>query len=120
MINHISRGKDGEQKAKEYLLLRGFDILFTNWKYKNVYEIDVIAEKNETVHFIEVKTRYSLKYGNPEDAVSLKKFRCLQKGAEAFQILYPRVKKIQFDIVSVLILPGKEIEFFFIEDVYLG
>lgn len=116
---HIERGKYGETEATEYLRHRGFQILFRNWRFKR-YEIDIIAEKNNVVHFVEVKTRSSLKFGYPEGSVTKKKFRCLQNAAAAYQNLHPQVKNIQFDVLSILVQKGKEIEFFFIEDVFLG
>jgi putative endonuclease len=118
MALHIIKGKEGEIMAADYLEKREFSILFSNWKYKR-FEVDIIAMRDNIVHFVEVKTRHSLIFGYPEEAVSRKKFECLKNAAVAFQVKYPFVKRIQFDILSILILNGKETEYFFIEDVYM-
>ena len=118
MAKHIERGKDGEILACDYLKRKDFEIMYCNWRFKH-YEIDIIALKNEIIHFIEVKTRQSLTFGYPEESVTPKKFNNLKKGAAAFLSRFCEVKKIQFDVLSILTIPGKETEYFFIEDFYL-
>lgn len=118
MAKHIDRGKDGEALAFRYLEKRGFTILYSNWRCGH-YEIDIIASQNAKIHFIEVKTRYSLKFGYPEESVTKKKFYFLKKAAAAYLGQFKEVKMIQFDILSISIIHGKEIEYYFIEDVYL-
>ena len=58
-------------------------------------------------------------YGYPEESVSPKKFNSLKKGAAIFMSPFDEEKKIQFDILSITLLPGREIEYYFIEDVYI-
>lgn len=118
MAKHIDRGKDGELLACKYLERIGFTLLYCNWR-SGYYEIDIIATKNKKIHFIEVKTRHSIKYGYPEESVTRKKFYFLKKAATAFLNRYKKVKMVQFDILSIMIIPGKETEYFFIEDFYL-
>ena len=118
MILHTEKGKSGEQLAVAYLIEKNFRIIFCNWRFSR-YEIDVIAEKNGVIHFIEVKTRHSNNFGYPEESVDRKKFKNLQKAAGAFLNRFDKVMKIQFDILSIRILPGEEIEYFFIEDFYI-
>jgi len=116
---HIERGKDGELLATRYLSQNGFTIELCNWRSGH-HEIDIIATKCGIIHFIEVKTRHSITYGYPEESVSRKKFDNLKKAATAFLSGYSDVKRIQFDILSILRLPGKDIEFFLVEDVYMN
>jgi putative endonuclease len=118
ITKHIERGKFGELLAAKYLRRSGFYIKYRNWRHKRC-EIDIIAEKNGVIHFVEVKTRYSTTFGYPEESVSLKKFNTLRKGAAAFLSIFEEVKNIQFDVLSISILPGQEVEYFFIEDVYI-
>lgn len=62
-------GRLGEQLAVDYLAERGYAILERNWR-SGCGEIDIVAlQENETV-FIEVKTRSSVAYGNPLDAIT--------------------------------------------------
>jgi putative endonuclease len=118
MALHISRGKEGEALALEYLLKKDFDIITCNWRHRH-YEIDIIASRDNILHFIEVKTRHNHTFGYPEESVSRKKFENLKKGAEYFMHRYPLWKRLQFDILAISRCKNKKEEFFFIEDVYL-
>ena len=104
--------------AIEYLLKKGFSILHQNWRHSH-WEVDVIASLNNTLHFIEVKTRRTQKFGYPEDDVSKKKIENLINASEEYQFIYPQWKLIQFDVLSITIQKNKPVEYFFIEDVYL-
>lgn len=118
MAHHNLTGNLGEQMAEKYLLDKGYEILHRNWRHKN-WEMDVIAKKNNKLHFIEVKTRRTTMFGYPEDGVSKKKVRNLMGAAEEYLLLYPGWKLIQFDILSITMEKNKEPEFFLIEDVAL-
>jgi len=118
MARHNTTGSTGESMAETYLLKQGFTILQKNWRHSH-WEVDIIAQKNNILHFIEVKTRRTEKYGQPEDAVSDKKIQNLINASEEYLYLHPQWKRIQFDILSILILKDKPVEYFFIEDVYL-
>ncbi len=117
MAKHHHTGKEGEALAAKYLVASGFSILHTNWRYAR-YEIDIIAEKDEILHFIEVKTRRSDTYGMPEEAVSDKKLESLYSAADRYMEAYPGWHRIQFDILSIR-LRRANTEYFFIEDVAL-
>ena len=118
MAHHNLTGNLGEDMAEKYLQDRGYTILHRNWRHKN-WETDIIATKNSTLHFIEVKTRRTTTFGYPEDDVSKKKIKNLMGAAEEFLLLYPDWKLIQFDILSITIEKNKRSEFFLIEDVSL-
>ena len=105
--------------AAGYLLEKGFTILHQNWRHSH-WEVDFIASLNDTLHFIEVKTRRTRKFGYPEEDVTKKKMENLINASEEYLCLYPEWKIIQFDILSIS-LPANELpEFFFIEDVYFN
>lgn len=118
MANHLDTGKQGERLAIQYLVDKAFTILFTNWRYAH-YEIDVIARRNGVLHFIEVKTRRSEKFGFPEESITDKKLQNLINAAEGFLITYPEWKRVQFDVLSIILSRADKAEYFFIEDVYL-
>ena len=118
MARHNDTGLLGEKMAIEYLLKKGFSILHQNWRHSH-WEVDVIASLNNTLHFIEVKTRRTQKFGYPEEDVSKKKIENLINASEEYQFLNPGWKLIQFDVLSISILKNKPVEYFFIEDVYL-
>lgn len=73
MAWHNETGKTGEKLAADWLE-KGFTILEKNWRHKRL-EVDIIAEKDNLLHFIEVKSRSSQNYGLPEESVSLKKLK---------------------------------------------
>ena len=95
-----------------------YEILFLNWRHSH-YEVDIIAKKDDTLHFIEVKTRSSWHYGKPEESVNRKKIQDLLKAANGFLNQYPKYVDFRIDILSITKHPEKETEYFFIEDVYL-
>jgi putative endonuclease len=117
MAAHHEFGKAGEQMAAEWLLQHGFELICRNWKSAR-YEVDIIASRNQVLHFIEVKSRHDDLFGKPEDWVDRKKGNHLLAAGEAFQRKYPEWNHIQFDIFSILLTPDGKRDFFFIEDVY--
>lgn len=118
MARHNDTGLLGEKMAIEYLLKKGFSILHQNWRHSH-WEVDVIASLNNTLHFIEVKTRRTQKFGYPEDDVSKKKVENLINASEEYLFINPQWKLIQFDVLAITILKNKPVEYFFIEDVYI-
>ncbi len=116
MAHHNTTGKLGEKMAAEYLSKKGFTILHQNWRHSH-WEIDIIASFNQTLHFIEVKTRRSKKFGYPEEDVTKRKLTNLINASEEFMYLYPVWKLIRFDILSINLSGNETAEFFFIEDV---
>ena len=118
MAHHNRTGLIGEQMAAKYLTEKGFTILHLNWRHSH-WEVDIIASLNNTLHFIEVKTRRTQKFGYPEDDVSKKKMENLINASEEYLVLYPQWKWIRFDILSITIIKNMPVEYFFIEDVYV-
>lgn len=117
MAEHNKTGEAGEKLAADYLVMKGFTILHRNWRWGHL-EIDVIACKKEKLHFIEVKTRTSNYYGYPEEGVSRKKLQHIMKSADQYLHLNRQWKKIEFNILSIMMFEDKEAEYFFIEDVH--
>lgn len=95
-------GNRGERAAVKYLKQHGFTIVTRN--YQNRYgEIDIIAIDGETLVFIEVKTRRSLRSGSPLEAVDAKKQRQILRAAQAY--LSERglqEQSIRFDVIGLL------------------
>jgi len=118
MASHNELGKDGEQLAVKWLEEKGYAILHRNWRHSH-YEIDIVATKGKFLHFVEVKARNNSPYGNPEDSVTKKKFKNLQRAADEYLFLNPGHQWIQYDILSIIIHRNKEAEYFLIEDVFL-
>lgn len=94
-------GELGEQLSRKYLIDRGYRILVNNYRTK-LGEIDIIAQKNDVVAFIEVKTRTSTVFGLPREAVNYRKQMTLHRLAQQ----YIQHKKLQdvnfrFDVMEV-------------------
>ena len=118
MALHNELGKYGEELGKNYLAEKEFEILHVNWRY-SFYEIDIIARKNNVLHFIEVKTRRSHRFGLPEESVDTKKIKKLMNAAEEYMRQFPGWKRVQYDVLSISIGRDNTPEYFFIQDVYL-
>jgi putative endonuclease len=110
-------GQEGEALARSFLEQKGFEVITTNWRHGHL-ELDIIAQKDDMLHIVEVKTQQAGTAGHPEESVTRKKFANLQRAAEAFMGRYPRWRRVQFDIVSVTMAPKGAPTILFIEDVY--
>lgn len=95
-------GAEGERRAVEYLIAHRYNILATNYKVKSG-EIDIVCQKEDTIIFVEVKTRKSEHYGRPGAAVNFWKQRHIIKTAEWFLKQYHIWgTRCRFDVIEVL------------------
>lgn len=114
MLSKNNLGKEGENYTCEYLKKHGYVILKRNFRYKRFGEIDIIAKKNGVISFIEVKTRVSVKYGIPVEAVTVSKQRKIYRCAEYFlflEQLLNNIPALSFDVVEIIIKDGKVVKF---------
>ena len=118
MAHHIITGKKGEELASAWLQKQAFTVLHLNWRYQR-NEIDIIASKENTLHFIEVKTSRTDLFGHPEERVNRLKLKSMLRAGAAFQFANPGWKRVQYDVVSVMLDDDNTPQFFMIEDVYL-
>jgi|SRR5688500_7906693 len=116
MATHHETGRSGEILAIAYLEARQFNIRHTNWRY-SYYEIDVIAVRDNVLHFIEIKTRKGSRFGMPEEGVSVKKMRNIMIAAAGYQSEFPGYTRVQYDVLAISLQPNSEPDYFFIEDV---
>lgn len=110
-------GNKGEELAANYLLTKGYQIIERNWRFRYA-EVDIIAAKENRLHFFEIKTRTSGKYGKPEESMSHKKMNMLKIAAEEYQYKNLHWKYVQFDVLAITIINDEPVEYFLIEDVY--
>lgn len=117
MIDPHELGKLGEALAVEYLINKGYQILERNWRSGHK-EIDIIALNGNTLVAVEVKTRRSDNFGEPEIAVGVMKQRMLAWAADAY-VRYNKLDvDIRFDIISIVFTDqGPETEH--IEDAFI-
>ncbi len=112
MAKHNQLGKEGELIAFMFLQKEGFRILKTNWRYQKA-EVDIIAQKDDFLVFIEVKTRGSKKFGKPEEAIDNKKIALYKDAVEGYLKQSPSQKEIRFDVISIVIVKDEtQIEYF--------
>jgi len=102
MADHNELGKIGEQLAADFLLRNGYTILARNFFYDKA-EIDIIAQKEKGVlAIIEVKTRNSDFFGDPQSFVTPNKIKLLVKAANEYVISNDFDVEVQFDVIAVL------------------
>lgn len=94
-------GLSAEEIAAKYLEKNGYEVLERNFRIRGG-EIDIVAKEKDELVFVEVKARWSHKYGLPIEAVTPWKLKALQKTA-LFYILKIKWgdKPYRFDVVSV-------------------
>jgi len=101
MAEHNILGKDGETAALNYLKEKGYRILKTNWRLGSL-ELDIIAQTEDELVIIEVKTRSPGSVTNPEDAITNQKIRNMVAAADAFIKYYDIDLPARFDIISII------------------
>jgi len=106
MARHNELGKEGEQRALLMLKAKGYTILETNWRHEKD-EVDIIATDKDELVIVEVKTRSTDYFGDPEDAVGPAKAKNLIRAAEAYIELNNLDTDVRFDIVSIILRNGK-------------
>ncbi|CAI8284576.1 MAG: Uncharacterised protein [Bacteroidetes bacterium MED-G17] len=94
-------GASGEKIALSYLEKQGYIITHCNWRSKHL-EVDIIAKQNETLIFVEVKTRTTGLFGPPENSVNFKKEEKLKEAAKSYIEQNNYQVEIRFDIVSII------------------
>ncbi len=101
MAYHNELGKLGEDLAVELLLRTGYEILERNFTFGKA-EIDIIALKDDTLVIVEVKTRNSSVFGDPQSFVSRRKVKLMVQAANEFMIRNQMDLEARFDIIAVL------------------
>lgn len=102
-FDNLAIGRIGEDLAASFLRKKGFKILTQNFRYGHT-ELDIVAEYKEVIHFIEVKTRRSLRMGKPYEAVVRRKVKNLLKTAHIYLLQTKRKKnRLSLDVISIVL-----------------
>jgi putative endonuclease len=101
MAESHNLGQRGEELATDHLKKLGYKILFRNWKWGK-HEIDIIAEINDTVVFVEVKTRTEGFLEDPRSAVPPAKQRSIIYAADGYIQKFRVDKESRFDVLTVI------------------
>jgi putative endonuclease len=94
-------GKTGEDLAADHLRNSGFRILFRNWKWGK-HEIDIIAEKNNIIAFVEVKTRTEDFQMHPLTALTKEKQKSIIYAADGYIQKFNVDKESRFDVLTII------------------
>ncbi|KIH97949.1 hypothetical protein LP52_16650 [Streptomonospora alba] len=109
MRRRAELGLRGEEAAAAYLVRRGLRILARNWRCPEG-EIDIVAGQGATIIVAEVKTRTSLRFGSPLEAVTATKRRRLRRLARRWAAAHRAGgRPMRIDVVCVLVLHGDRV-----------
>ncbi len=100
MAKHYELGKQGEQLAIDYLIKKGYKIVARNWRFQKA-EIDIIAIREEILVSVEVKTRSTNEFGNPQDFVNPKKIKLMVMAMNEYVLRKDLNLEVRFDIIAI-------------------
>ncbi|MDR6299618.1 YraN family protein [Mesonia maritima] len=101
MAQHNELGKKGEQLAVDFLQQKGYNILERNFRYQKA-EVDLIAQKDDTICAVEVKTRSTPEFGNPQDFVKPQQIQRLITAMDFYIQQNGLNAEVRFDIVAII------------------
>ncbi len=101
MAIHNELGKRGEEEAVTFLEKKGYLILETNYRFQKS-EIDIIAKKNDLIIAVEVKTRSTAEFGDPQDAVNKKKIDLMVQALDYYLNKNEIDIELRFDIIAII------------------
>jgi putative endonuclease len=101
MSESQSLGEKGENEAVGFLRKAGYNIRHRNWK-SGKREVDIIAENNDFIVFVEVKTRSHDFWEHPQNAVTNEKQKSIMFAAEGYIKKYDLDKESRFDVITVI------------------
>lgn len=101
MAKHNELGKKGEQLAVDFLLEKGYEIIERNYRLDKA-EVDIIAQINDTLAIVEVKTRSTTNFGNPQDFVKPKQIQRLVKAVDEYVTVNGLDVEVRFDIIAIV------------------
>src|SRR6266704_2232514 len=116
---HLRRGAQGETLACRFLRRKGYKILYRNFKGHSGGEIDIVCRDNDTLVFVEVKTRTREDFGRPITAVGSQKQKRISRGALAWLRLLDNPDILfRFDVVEIIIAEGAKPRFELIRNAF--
>ena len=101
MAKHNELGKKGEKLAIDFLIENDYKILEKNYRYLKA-EVDIIARKKDVLVVVEVKTRSSDYFGNPQDFITQKKIKLLISAIDYYIVQRDLDVEVRFDIIAII------------------
>jgi len=101
MAAHNELGKKGEQLAIDYLIKNEYQVLEVNYRFLKA-EVDIIAQKENVLAVVEVKTRATDYFRNPQDFVNPKKVKLLLSAIDHYVVERNLDVEVRFDIIAII------------------
>lgn len=115
--NRRTLGQRGEEAAIRYLRDQGFWIRERNWR-RGTLEIDLIAERWDTLHFVEVKTRRAGSWQSSAEAINAAKIRALAQAMRDYTALHRLPLNVQFDVCAITAHPTGHLDIDYIPNAF--
>jgi putative endonuclease len=101
VVKRKETGSLGEHLAKDFLKKKGYRILETNYRCRSG-EIDIVALDGDCLVFIEVRTKFNLAFGSPEESITAAKSRHLTQSAEYYCQTHPKLPELwRIDVLAI-------------------
>ncbi len=101
MAQHNELGTEGEQIAVDYLIKKGYKIKERNWRFKKA-EIDIIAQLENFLIAVEVKTRSTDDFGDPQDFLKPKQKKLLIGAMDEYVVSKDLNVEVRFDVIGII------------------
>ncbi|WP_242084486.1 YraN family protein [Aestuariivivens sediminis] len=101
MAHHNQLGQKGEQLAIDFLIKKGYTILERNYRFDKA-EVDIMALFKDILAVVEVKTRSTADFGNPQDFVKPKQIKNLVKAVDEYVNANHLDVEVRFDIIAIV------------------
>ena len=101
MAQHNTLGKKGEQLAVDFLIEEGYAIVERNYRFDKA-EVDIMAQMDEILAIVEVKTRSTADFGDPKDFVKPKQIKNLVKAVDKYVSVNDLDVEVRFDIIAIV------------------
>lgn len=117
MADHNTLGEIGEERAQAYLQQKGYQIRHVNWICGKL-ELDIVAQKDDWLVVVEVKTRSTDTFEHPQEAITPKKIKNIVNATHEYIYQFDWQGETRFDIISV-IPKGQNFDIEHIEDAFM-
>lgn len=117
MTDNIVLGQKGESLAQQHLEAQGLTVLAQNWRTGHA-EVDIIAQEDNIIAFVEVKTRSSDRFGPPEFFITPQKKRMLAGAASVYCEKIEHPGEIRFDVVSIILRDDGKTKLEYLRDAF--
>ena len=101
MGKHNEFGKEGEQIAVDFLIKKGYKIIYRNYRYLKA-EIDVIAQKDDILAVVEVRARSNDQIIPIAETITAKKIKLLVMAADHYITENNMNNEVRFDVITIL------------------